>query len=283
MCPGGPSSRREKEKFGRMNILEKIVEFKRSEVEGRKAATPANILEKSAFFSRTPLSLRKFLVDPGKTGIIAEFKRRSPSKGVINGTADVVEVTSGYARGGASCLSVLTDGEFFGGSSQDLEKARVNAIPILRKDFMIDEYQVLEARSIGADVILLIAACLTPAEVKSLAVFAKSLGLEVLLEIHNEEELGHICDETELVGVNNRDLKTFNVDTERSVELSRRIPAGKITISESGISEAKTIHYLKNFGFSGFLVGENFMKEKDPAAAFEKFALELKAYDRVAR
>ena len=266
-----------------MNILEKIVEYKRSEIGRRKTETPVALLEKSAFFFRTPLSLRSSLTDPTKTGIIAEFKRRSPSKGVINGSADVAEVTAGYTRGGASCLSVLTDEHFFGGSSQDLEKARMNAIPILRKDFMIDEYQILEAKAMGADVILLIAACLTPVEVKGLAVFARNLGLEVLLEIHNEEELGHICDETELVGVNNRDLKTFTVDTERSVRLSRQIPVGKITISESGISDVETILHLRNFGFRGFLVGENFMKEKDPAAAFEKFAKELKSHAELAR
>jgi indole-3-glycerol phosphate synthase len=258
-----------------MNILDKIIEFKRSEVADRKAMVSVTALEKGPFFQRQPLSLGKFLTDPGKTGIIAEFKRKSPSKGVINDRVDVREVTSGYTRYGASCLSVLTDRHFFGGSSEDLQQARSNEIPILRKDFMIDEYQVVEAKAIGADVILLIAACLFPAEVKKLAVFAKSLGLEVLLEIHNEEELGHICEETELIGVNNRDLKTFTVDVERSVELSAKIPAGKITISESGISKVETIMHLKKYGFRGFLIGESFMKEEDPVAAFEKFAGEL--------
>jgi indole-3-glycerol phosphate synthase len=259
-----------------MNILAKIIEHKRSEVERRKLAVPRNTLESSVFFSREPLSLRNHLIDPQKTGIIAEFKRRSPSKGVINDRADVVEVTRAYALAGASCLSVLTDGHFFGGSGEDLEKARVNEIPILRKDFMIEPYQVVEAKSMGADVILLIAACLSPAEVKNLALFAKSLGMEVLLEIHNEEELDHICDETELVGVNNRDLKTFSVDVERSIQLSKKIPSGKILIAESGISEVQTILQLKNAGFSGFLIGENFMKEKDPGAAFSAFAGQLK-------
>ncbi|MES1161314.1 MAG: indole-3-glycerol phosphate synthase TrpC, partial [Bacteroidota bacterium] len=158
----------------------------------------------------------------------------------------------------------------------DLQKARVHEIPILRKDFMIDEYQILEAKSIGADVILLIAACLSPAEVKKLAVFARSLELEVLLEIHNEAELEHICEETELVGVNNRDLKTFRVDVQRSIQLSRQIPAGKLTIAESGIHKVETILQLKKAGFSGFLIGENFMKEADPGVAFGKFAEELK-------
>jgi indole-3-glycerol phosphate synthase len=259
-----------------MNILDKIIAYKRGEVEKSKLEKPVAVLERNAFFSRRPLSLRKFLTDPAKTGIIAEFKRRSPSKGVINDQADVVDVTSAYAGGGASGLSVLTDNHFFGGSAADLEKARVNELPILRKDFMIDPYQVTEARAMGADVILLIAACLSPAEVKSLAVFAQSLDMEVLLEIHNEEELGHICEETEIIGVNNRDLKTFTVDTDRSIQLSKKIPKGKITISESGISQVDTIFHLRKFGFRGFLIGESFMKERDPAAAFEKFVSELK-------
>ena len=259
-----------------MNILDKIIDYKRVQVAKIKAQTPVDVLEKATFFLRQPLSLRQFLADPAKTGIIAEFKRRSPSKGVINDSADVFTVTSVYTAAGASCLSVLTDRQFFGGSNTDLMTARVNKIPILRKDFIIDEYQILEAKAIGADVILLIAACLTPAEVKKLAVFARSLGLEVLLEIHNEEELAHICEETELVGVNNRDLKTFTVDVERSIRLSQQIPAGKIKIAESGISKVETILHLKNAGFSGFLIGENFMKEDDPGAAFEQFVQELK-------
>jgi indole-3-glycerol phosphate synthase len=258
-----------------MNILDKIIEFKRSEVKERKVFMPFAALEKSPLFKRQTLSLHQFLSDPEKTGIIAEFKRRSPSKGWINEHADVVDVTEAYTRFGASCLSVLTDQHFFGGSSDDLQHARRNVIPILRKDFMIDEYQIVEAKAIGADVILLIAACLTPAEVKRLSVFARSLGLEVLLEIHNEEELGHICDETALIGVNNRDLKTFTVDVNRSIGLSSKIPSDKITISESGISDPETILHLKGHGFRGFLIGENFMKDKDPAAAFERFVLQL--------
>src|ERR1700722_16396864 len=251
-----------------MNILDNIIAYKRTEVAGRKAAMPESALEKSSFFYRPSLSLKARLRDAGTTGIIAEFKRRSPSKGVINDKVGVAEVTRGYTAAGAACLSVLTDRHFFGGSDADLGTARVNEIPILRKEFIIDEYQIVEARAIGADVILLIAACLTPAEVKRLAVFARGLGLEVLLEIHNEEELGHICDETGLVGVNNRDLKTFTVDIERSIRLSRRIPAGKILIAESGINQVQTILQMKEAGFSGFLIGESFMKADDPGAAF---------------
>ena len=258
-----------------MNILEKIVAFKRKEVEERKSRTSVKTLESSPGFSREVLSLKKFLTDPERTGIIAEFKRRSPSKGVINDRVTVEEVTKGYAAAGASCLSVLTDEEFFGGTSDDLRAARVNTIPILRKDFMIDEYQIVEARAIGADVILLIAACLSPAEVRRLAKFARSLGLEVLLEIHSEEELEHVCDETPVVGVNNRDLKTFAVDVERSIRLSKRIPAGKLLIAESGINDVATILHMKKAGFHGFLVGEHFMKEKDPGEAFAAFVAEL--------
>jgi indole-3-glycerol phosphate synthase len=219
------------------------------------------------------LSLTESLLT--RSGIIAEFKRRSPSRGVINDRVSVEDVTKAYAAAGASCLSVLTDEEFFGGTSDDLRAARVNSIPVLRKDFMVDEYQIVEAKAIGADVILLIAACLSPAEVRRLAKSARSLGLEVLLEIHSEEELGHICEETPVVGVNNRDLKTFTVDIERSIRLSRRIPAGKLLVAESGINDTATILHMKNAGFRGFLVGEHFMKEEDPGAAFAAFVGEL--------
>ena len=214
-----------------MNILDTIIAHKEIEVTSSKMRVSSVELMKSDSFKRSTFSLKQFLLDETKTGIIAEFKRQSPSKGVINGTADVVEVTAAYTAHGASCLSVLTDEHFFGGFEQDLRKARVNNIPILRKDFIIDEYQITEARSMGADVILLIAACLTPQRVKELAVFAKNLQLEVLLEIHSEDELQHICDETELVGVNNRDIKTFIVDINRSIELSKKIPANKIKIA----------------------------------------------------
>lgn len=258
-----------------MNILDKIIEHKRVEVADRKARVTVKDLEQQEGFRRSVLSLGQFLLDDAKTGIIAEFKRKSPSKGVINGAANVVEVTSAYARCGASGLSVLTDEHFFGGSTADLVQARVNAVPILRKDFMIDEYQIVEARAMGADVILLIAACLTPAEVKRLAAFAASLQLEVLLELHAEEELEHICDETKLVGINNRNLKTFEVDIERSLRMAEQIPAGKIKIAESGISSVANIRLFKQNGFRGFLIGENFMKEAQPGAAFQEFVAQL--------
>ena len=259
-----------------MNILEKIITHKKTEVAEAKAAVPVAELEKRAFFTREVLSLKASLGDPRKTGIIAEFKRRSPSKGVINDKVSVVEVTKGYTEAGAACLSVLTDRNFFGGSPADLEAARVNAIPILRKDFIIDEYQIVEARAMGADVILLIAACLKPVEVRRLARVADSLGLEVLLEIHNEEELDHICDETQIVGVNNRDLKTFTVDIERSIRLSQQMPVDKLLIAESGINRVETIWHMRDSGFHGFLVGEHFMKDQNPAIAFASFVQQLK-------
>lgn len=258
-----------------MNILEKIIIQKKIEVEQRKATTSIAVLQQQPFYHRPVLSLKQFLLDETKTGIIAEFKRQSPSKGVINGEADVVEVTTAYTQNGASCLSVLTDTDFFGGSTADLVKARVNKIPILRKDFIVDPYQIVEARAMGADVILLIAACLSKEEVKQLAAFAKSLDLEVLLELHAEEELGHICEDTEIVGINNRNLKTFEVDIERSLRMAQQIPANKIKVAESGISLIENILLFKANGFKGFLIGENFMKEENPGLAFKQFVTRL--------
>lgn len=259
-----------------MNILEAIIARKRIEVEERKLLKPVEELRLSELYARHVLSLKHFLLDETKTGIIAEFKRRSPSKGSINEHADVVEVTTAYTNNGASCLSVLTDELFFGGSTDDLIKARVNQIPILRKDFMIDEYQIEEAKAMGADVILLIAACLTPDEVKHLAAYAKQLGLEVLLELHAEEELEHICNETEIIGINNRDLKTFKVDIDRSLRMAEKIPADKLKVAESGISSVENILLFKEHGFKGFLIGEKFMKEENPGESFRNFVTALK-------
>lgn len=258
------------------NILDTIIRHKVEEVKKAKAIVPAAELLQGQYYSRKTLSLKTFLQDPTRTGIIAEFKRKSPSKGILNGEAKPEFVTRAYAACGASGLSILTDEIFFGGKKEDVTNSRNIEIPILRKDFMIDEYQVQEAKAIGADVILLIAACLTPARVQELAGFARSLGLEVLLEIHNEEELAHICDGIDLVGVNNRDLKTFTVDVNRSIELGRKIPDGILKISESGISDVNTIARLKKHGYNGFLIGETFMKEKDPAIAFASFVQNLK-------
>lgn len=234
--------------------------------------------KKAALFSRATLSLKSFLLDPTKSGIITEFKRKSPSKGLINGTSSVGEVTKGYEQAGASALSVLTDQDYFGGSTSDLELARKQVtIPILRKDFVVDEYQILEAKSMGADCILLIAAALTPEKVQSLAAFAHSLGLEVLLEVHNLEELEQsFCDGLDVVGVNNRNLKNFEVSLETSLSLVDRIPNQVVKISESGISDPATLVAFRKAGFDGFLIGENFMKTSNPGQAAAAFIQEFR-------
>lgn len=258
-----------------MNILEEIVAYKKLEVNKRKLEMPVKQLEQLPLFSSPAYSLKRFLLDESRTGIIAEFKRKSPSKGIINDQSAVIEVTAAYANNGASALSILTDHFFFGGSIDDLISARINEVPILRKDFTIDEYQIIEAKAFGADAILLIAAILSPQQVKDFTLTAHELGLEVILEIHEDAELAHITDRIDIVGVNNRDLKTFKVDLEQSVHLSHHIPAGKIKISESGIDKAKDIEYLKQFGYNGFLIGEQFMKQADPGLAFMNFVVEL--------
>ena len=258
-----------------MDILEQIMANKRREVEQRKKEFDVSALESERFFSRETYSLKQFIADPTKTGIIAEYKRKSPSKGVINDTDSVESVTRMYAGFGASGISVLTDYKFFGGSLDDLVAARDNDVPLLRKDFMIDEYQVTEAKAFGADVILLIAACLTPEEVKQLAVAAKKLHLEVLLELHEERELDHICGEVDLVGVNNRNLKNFEVDLQHSVRMAEKIGNGVIKIAESGINGVDNIRFLKQHGFQGFLIGEYFMRQEDPGKAFKEFTYSL--------
>ncbi len=256
-----------------MNVLDRIILHKQKEVSDRKKTIGIKLLEQSSFFSRTTLSMKTHVGGKDRSGIIAEFKRRSPSKGMINQHASVEETTSGYLRAGASALSVLTDEEFFGGSNDDLSRARkINECPILRKDFTIDEYQIIEAKAIGADAILLIAAVLDPRESRKFASFAHSLGLEVLLEVHNKEELVKNLDAgADLIGVNNRDLKTFAVSTEISKKLAPLIPAGVVKVSESGISSPDTIVELKNYGYQGFLIGENFMKDRQPHVAAEEF------------
>jgi indole-3-glycerol phosphate synthase len=260
-----------------MNILETIIAHKRIEVEQRKKEVSLVDLTHGPFYKAETYSLKEVLLDETKTGIIAEFKRKSPSKGIINDKASVEEVSQGYATNGASGISILTDEEFFGGSLADLQKAAIiNKVPLLRKDFMIDEYQLHEAKGHGASVILLIAACLSIEKVKSLATAAKNINLEVLLEIHNEEELEHICNEVDLVGVNNRNLKTFELSLEQSAHLSKMIPSGKVKVSESGINSVDDILYLAGFGYKGFLIGENFMKQENPAKAFKVFAEKLK-------
>lgn len=259
-----------------MNILDTIIARKKEEVAVQKSLVSESALRQMPFYKAPVLSMSSYLTMPGKTGIIAEFKRKSPSKGIINDSATVEAVTAAYSAHGASGLSVLTDTDFFGGSLQDLTAATIHETPILRKDFMVDPYQIIEAKAYGAEVILLIAACLSPLQVKKLASVAKDIGLEVLLEIHTQQELGHVCDAVDMVGINNRNLKTFEVDLAHSIALAKMLPAHLPKIAESGISQVSTILELKKEGFNGFLIGENFMKTPDPAAAFAAFVADLK-------
>jgi len=258
-----------------MNILDTIIAAKKQEVESRKKEIPIRQLEQSPLFQQAIPSLRANLQQPATNGIIAEFKRKSPSKGIIHPNANAGEITHAYATGGASGISVLTDAPFFGGSWSDLEAAIGWGVPVLRKDFIIDEYQLIEARAHGAAVILLIAACLTPVEVKRLAEAARLLGLEVLLELHDSAELEHIHPAVTLVGINNRNLKNFEVNLQHSIELAAKIPNEFPAIAESGIDAVETILQLQSAGFSGFLMGEFFMKQEDPGKAFLQFSQAL--------
>lgn len=259
-------------------ILETIVAAKRKEIEPYKAKSPIERFEREGFFWEIRnRSLVQSLLLPGSTGIVAEFKRKSPSKGWFKTKELEVEpVVAAYNKSAAG-ISVLTDDEFFGGDLDDLIQTKVvTDIPVLRKDFIIDKWQIAESKAFGADVILLIAASLTPAQVKEFAAYAKSIGLESILEVHNEQELGHYCEEVSMVGVNNRNLKTFEVDINTSLQLIDKLPAGKPAIAESGISSVDTIVTLRNAGFKGFLIGENFMKEEQPGRAFEEFVAGMK-------
>ena len=253
-----------------MNILDKIIARKLEEITESKKTRPVSVLEKESLFSRSAVSLATALKNASSPQIISEFKRKSPSKGIINDQVFPEIVTSDYVKAGAVGLSVLTDKDFFGGSFQDFLKARdANpAIPMLRKDFIVDEYQLFEAKSIGADVILLIAACLEPDKINHLSKKAHELGLEVLLEVHNAEELNvSLGENIDIVGVNNRNLKTFETSVETSIALSEQIPNSFVKISESGLKDAETILKLFSYGYKGFLIGETFMKTVNPGTA----------------
>jgi indole-3-glycerol phosphate synthase len=255
-----------------MTILDEIIASKKKELAINIERTTIRDLENRILFRRNPLSMTGSILSADKTGIIAEFKRKSPSRGTINSDVTVEEVTTGYFRSGASGLSVLTDSAYFGGNESDLIRAReLNPIPILRKDFIIDEYQIIESKSLGADAILLIAAVLTRKKVKELAQCARSLGMQVLLEIHTKKELDVLCGFVDIIGVNNRDLNSLVVDTEISVQLAADIPEEFVRISESGISSPLTIRRLRGAGYQGFLIGENFMMAPDPVVAFSDF------------
>lgn len=262
-----------------MTILDKIVEKKKIEVAEAKANVSLSELQQYPLFNTACYSLKDSMSDPQRTGIIAEFKRASPSKGLINGTSTVQEVVKGYQDAGASAISVLTDPTFFQGSLADISAAReVLTIPLLRKEFIVDTYQIAEAKAYGADIILLIAACLTPKEVKDFSTYAKSLGLNVLLEVHNEEELAaNMLETIDAIGVNNRNLKDFSVSVDHSYDLVNKIPNHYIKVSESGIADVQTIKDLKNSGFHGFLIGENFMRTADPCQAIKDFVAQLEA------
>ncbi|MBY5958814.1 indole-3-glycerol phosphate synthase TrpC [Membranicola marinus] len=251
-----------------MDILQKIRKQKEKEVAERKSLYPLKLLQKSMYYDVPVVSLAHYIQRKDKSGIIAEFKKKSPSEGFINQYADVEAVTMGYMQSGASALSVLTDETFFGGSSEDLKTARTyNYCPILRKDFIIDEYQIHETKSIGADALLLIAEMLTGEEVKRFSETAHEIGLEVLLEIHDEDEISKYAEGIAVMGVNNRNLRDFTVDIQHSIDLYSRLPAEPVKISESGIHDARDMIRLYKAGFEGFLVGTQFMRTPHPAKA----------------
>ena len=260
-----------------MNILDKIAARKKEEVAILKDEVPVEVLQILPHFKRKCISLKQNL-ENSSPGIISEFKRRSPSHPEINLHADVAEVTKDYEAAGASGISVLTDEDFFGGSLDDLAVARETVkLPLLRKDFIIDEYQLYEAKAMGADVILLIAAMLKPKQIQQFSKKAKELGLEVLLEVHNVEELkNNLFDTVDMIGVNNRNLKTFEVDLQTSKDLAEKIPSQYVKVSESGISDTAAIVELQKSGFQGFLIGGNFMKTEDPGKSASEFIKELK-------
>lgn len=259
-----------------MNILDTIIAQKQREVAAKKHAFPVALLERSHLFTRTPRSLAQ-LLRTSNTGIISEFKKRSPSRSVINETAKVQSIALAYEQAGASGISVLTDTPFFGGSLDDLLLTRsAVGLPLLRKEFIIDGYQIYEAKAYGADAILLIAACLSEKEIIALSTLAKTLSLDVLLEVHDEEELKRSLHPTiDMIGVNNRNLKTFEVDLATSVALSSYIPTTFVKVSESGIRTAEDIKKLRSHGFQGFLIGEQFMKSEDPANEVQQFMKSL--------
>lgn len=257
------------------DILDEIVAAKRIEVAEQMQAVPSRELfhkvEELLSNGITRRSMRQALASSA-TGIIAEFKRKSPSKGWIHQDAEVDKVVVDYEQNGASALSILTDEQFFGGQMRFISRVRGSVnIPILRKDFIIDEYQLYQARMIGADAVLLIAACLTPEQCKTLAQKAHELQLETLLEVHSESELEYVGENIDMVGVNNRNLGTFHTDVENSYRLASLLPKDYVLVSESGISNPQTVRELREAGFRGFLIGETFMKTADPGAALREF------------
>ena len=253
-----------------MTILDTIIENKIKELTQSKKLISISELKDHKHYDRDCHSFSEAIMNG--TGIISEFKRKSPSKGLINGKVTVSEVVSGYEKANVSAVSVLTDTQFFGGTFNDVLVARDTIeLPIVRKDFMVDEYQLHEATAMGADVILLMASALSVSQSNELASAAKSLGLNVFLEIHNEKELEHFGDNIDVVGINNRDLKTFTIDIENSIRLSKALPNEVPKVAESGISNTETLLKMKSEGFNGFLIGENFMRTKTPGDSCREF------------
>ncbi|TVQ13976.1 MAG: indole-3-glycerol phosphate synthase TrpC [Bacteroidetes bacterium] len=260
-----------------MNILDEIIAHKRAEVKESKELYPVKLLERSPYYQAQPVSLKKYLLREDLSGVIAEFKRKSPSKGVINEFADPATVCLEYMQAGASALSVITNTRYFGGTIKDLTTARrFNFCPILRKEFIVDEYQVIEARSIGADAILLIAEVLTREELKTLSALARELQMEVLFEIHEEENIDKLPAEAQIIGINNRNLKNLSVSIEHSLQLLEKLPANAMKIAESGIDSPEAAIRLKEAGFSGLLMGERFMREANPGKACKLFIKGMK-------
>lgn len=259
-----------------MKTLTDIITHKRTEVALRKSLYPIELLQQSNYFNSPTISLKTYITRSDKSGIIAEFKKQSPSLGIINKYLSVEKTSIGYMQAGASALSILTDTTFFGGSSEELTVARkFNFCPILRKDFIIDPYQIIESKSIGADAILLIAAVLTQDEIKSYTALAHSLDLEVVLELHHPEEIEKIDPNVDVIGVNNRDLSTMKIDIQQSITMSKLLPPDCVKISESGIDSIESIQLLKSHGYCGFLMGSFFMKQPHPHLACKVFINQL--------
>ena len=259
-----------------MTVLDKIIAYKREEVSAKKEALPVSILEQSDYFNR-PVQSMSAALKKSDYGIIAEHKRKSPSKSVINDKLLLPKVVSGYEVAGVSAISILTDTPFFGGSLDDLLLARQSvSTPLLRKEFIIDTYQIYESKAYGADAILLIAAALEDTELKEFCLIAKELQMEVLLEVHDRNELERsISVPADMLGVNNRNLKTFKVSTAVSKELAAFIPDRFVKVSESGLSSPAAVRDLKEYGYQGYLMGEHFMKNDDPGKAVQKFIQNL--------
>jgi indole-3-glycerol phosphate synthase len=260
-----------------MNVLDEIIRYKYLEVKQKKSVCPISELEKSDQFLHSPISLRSAIQSHKGSAVIAEFKRRSPSKGIINESANVTEITTAYISAGAVGVSILTDEKFFGGSQLDLITARKTITsPILRKDFIVDEYQIIEAKAIGADVILLIASYLTAEELNRFFRLAQSLKLEVLFEIYSTEEIKKLPQDAEMIGINNRDLKDFSVNIEHSINAKNLLPESSVKVAESGIHSSESAIMMAREGFDAFLIGEYFMKSSDPANTCKQFIEEIK-------